>query len=448
MLKSKARRRLALKTSALTFAGTLGLLAGSILGLTSPVSADTRMAAPALTYNCTAGGFNQNPAVPVTVTSPASMEPGKTGQVTWSVPTGLTAGRALAVGTKVEIKNTLTLTGGATPATLVGSYSQTLTTDLAIGGQFVPTSQTVAATVTAPSTAGTVTLSPGTVQTAKTLQIIVTPPNATAITTDCTLTAANPATASITVQAGTGTGTNTDIVDYQCKLGTSTTEDIQIKVELTMPTTAKVGEQFTIGWKGTYESGQELYAPDTGTMPAAKIFAYAALTGITNLTSATGEGVTGAVTAGQIITLPTNLINLKSTANAAGTVTVKPGKINFGSDTATGNSPSYQCTVQNEAALKALTFTVAAGNGTGTPTPTPTPTNTTPKPTRTVTAVVTKTPVGGNGKVTKTPKGGAETGGGGDMGPDGRMFVLTGSALVLVAGVGGLYMRRRTIPRG
>ncbi|MEU6996734.1 hypothetical protein [Nonomuraea sp. NPDC046570] len=266
------------------------------------------------------------------------------------------------------------------------------------------------------------------------------------------MTAANPATASITVQAGTGTGngTNTDIVDYQCKLGTSAAEDqdIQIKVELTMPTTAKVGEQFTIGWKGTYQSGQELYAPATGTMPAAKIFAYAALTGITNLTSATGEGATGAVTADAIIALPTAAFNLKSTANAAGTVTVKPGKINFGSDAATGNSPSYQCTVQNEAALKTYTFTVAAGNGTGTPTPTPTPTNTTPKPTRTVTAVVTKTPVGGNGKVTKTPKGGAETGGGGDMGPDGRMFVLTGSALVLVAGVGGLYMRRRTIPWG
>lgn len=446
MLKSKARRRLARKTSALTFAGTLALFTGSILGLVSPASADTSVAEQTLTYNCAAGAFNQNSAVTVKVTPPTSVEPSKTGQVTWTMPTGLTPVQSLAVGTKVEIKNTLTVTGGGTPASLVGTLSQTLAAEVRAGATFTPSPATVTATITAPSTAGTMTLSPGTLSTAKSLQIIVTPPNGMASTTDCTLTTANPATSSITVQAGTGTGTNTDIVDYQCKLGTTDTQDVEIKVELTMPTSAKVGEQFIIGWKGTYEANAELLGPTSGTMPAAKIFAYASLSGIANLTSATGEGTTGPVTADAIVTLPTTAINLKSTANAGGTVTVKPGKINFGSDTATGNTPAYQCTVQNESELKTYTFTVAAG--TGTPSPSPTATTSTPKPTRTVTAVVTKTPVGGNGKVTKTPKGGAETGGGGDMGPDGRMFVLTGSALVLVAGVGGLYMRRRTIPRG
>jgi MYXO-CTERM domain-containing protein len=31
------------------------------------------------------------------------------------------------------------------------------------------------------------------------------------------------------------------------------------------------------------------------------------------------------------------------------------------------------------------------------------------------------------------------------MGPDGRMFILTGTALIGAAAVGGLFMRRRSI---
>jgi hypothetical protein len=55
---------------------------------------------------------------------------------------------------------------------------------------------------------------------------------------------------------------------------------------------------------------------------------------------------------------------------------------------------------------------------------------------------VTATPP--DGEVTKTPKEGAATGGGGEIGPDGRIFLLAGSVLVLGAGIGGLYLRRRT----
>ncbi|WP_433222525.1 hypothetical protein [Microtetraspora malaysiensis] len=52
-------------------------------------------------------------------------------------------------------------------------------------------------------------------------------------------------------------------------------------------------------------------------------------------------------------------------------------------------------------------------------------------------------------QVKKTPGGGAATGGGADAGPDGRMFVLTGTALVLAAAAGGLVLRarRRTAER-
>ncbi|MFI0417594.1 hypothetical protein [Spongiactinospora sp. 9N601] len=84
----------------------------------------------------------------------------------------------------------------------------------------------------------------------------------------------------------------------------------------------------------------------------------------------------------------------------------------------------------------------AAGTPSGTPTaPTPTPSDTpspTPKKTNTRTATITA-----DTQIDKTPKDGAATGGGGEMGPDGRMFVLVGSVLVLGAGVGGLFMRRR-----
>ncbi|HUR03896.1 MAG TPA: hypothetical protein VM347_15230, partial [Nonomuraea sp.] len=47
-------------------------------------------------------------------------------------------------------------------------------------------------------------------------------------------------------------------------------------------------------------------------------------------------------------------------------------------------------------------------------------------------------------KTSKTPKAGADTGAGGDAGPDGRMFVLTATALMAAAGIGGILMRRRS----
>lgn len=452
MLTSKARRRLAHKTSAWGIASTLVFVAGSVLTSATPAQAAAKVAADqTITYDCAVGAFEASTTVTLKVTPPTSVEPSKTGQVTWTLPTTLKAARELAIGTKVEIKNTLTVTGGGTPASLVGASSHTLTTAVAAGAVYTPSPATVTATVTAPSTAGTMTLSPGTAQTTKSLQLVVTPPSGTATTTDCTLKSASPATISIPVQTGGGTGTSTE-VEYTCVQGTDTSaaQDVSINVTLTMPTSAKTNEQFSIGWSGSYVSGEELKAPTTGTL-SAKIFPYAVLTGISGLTSATGEGATGTITAGAIIPLPASSVAMKSTASTTGTVTVKPGDINFGANAASGTNPMIKCTVQNASELKSYTFSVASGNGsssTPTPTPTPTPTTTTPRPTKTHTVIVTKTPVGGNGKVTKTPKAGADTGGGGDMGPDGRMFILTGSLLILAAGAGGLVMRRRTLNRG
>ncbi|GIH50421.1 hypothetical protein Mro03_56000 [Microbispora rosea subsp. rosea] len=49
-------------------------------------------------------------------------------------------------------------------------------------------------------------------------------------------------------------------------------------------------------------------------------------------------------------------------------------------------------------------------------------------------------------QVENTPGGGAATGGGGEAGPDARLFVLTGTALMLAAGAGGLVLRARRRP--
>ncbi|WP_431902885.1 hypothetical protein [Nonomuraea sp. bgisy101] len=453
MLKSVARRRLALKTSALGLAGTLALFVGSIAGLATPAEASTaaRAADQTMTipFNCTGGAFEGPGTVQVKITMPDSVATGTTTvPIKWEFVTAKVKDN-LTAQAKVEVEADLDVTGVSTSGSdLVWDQEYTLTSGVNAGASVPIPAKTANGTLTAGATS--VVAKPLTPGTSPSLDLVVTPSTGTAaLTSACTAQTSTPASLTTTV-GGTGGGTGTqDIVTYRCTgPGTTDTQDVQIKVELTMPTTAKTNEQFFIGWKGTYVTGKELKAPTTGTL-SAKIFPYATLTGITNLTSATGEGVTGTVTAGQIIPLPTSAFNMKTTSANAGTATVKPGNVNFGSNAASGTDPAIRCEVQNAANLKTYTLTVGTGTGT-TPSPTPTPTpSATPKPTRTVTATVTQTPVGaGNGKVTKTPKGAAETGGGGELGPDGRMFVVTGSLIVLAAAVGGLVLRRRTTSRG
>ncbi|MFD1537356.1 hypothetical protein [Nonomuraea guangzhouensis] len=152
--------------------------------------------------------------------------------------------------------------------------------------------------------------------------------------------------------------------------------------------------------------------------------------------------------------LPTMAIVVKPTAT--GTVAIKGG--NFALKV--NSSTWYTCSpgVSGGPSMNLVVSTAPASTPTGTPTtsstpsttPTTTPTSSSPKPTKTHTKIVTKTPTATKTttKSSKTPKAGADTGGGGDMGPDGRMVVLTGSLLILAAGVGGLVLRRRTISKG
>ncbi|MCC5578194.1 hypothetical protein IMZ11_21445 [Microtetraspora sp. AC03309] len=258
----------------------------------------------------------------------------------------------------------------------------------------------------------------------------------------------------------------TDIVDYQCTAtGVAEKQDIKVKIELTMPTDATTGEQMTIGWRGTYADDTALRAPATGLASGTKLYAYASISGLAGLTSATGVGELATLSAGQNISLPMAAVSLKTRSSNAGTATVRPGAINFGTRP---NEPSIQCEVRNATALATYTLTVASANGrpTGsasqTPSPQQTPTATAtasgqptdsasgtpnPLPTLTVTATVTRASEEGDGTVATTPLGGAATGGGGESGPDGRVMVLVGFLLTLAAAA-GLLLRRHSLTKG
>ncbi|MEU5868661.1 hypothetical protein ABZ815_46345 [Nonomuraea sp. NPDC047529] len=432
MLTSQAWRRLAHKTSALGLMGTLAVSVGSVVGLSFPAEA----AAPKVfSYTCQGTLLAAaSQSISVNLTGPDSAAAGQTFDVTVNIP-ALTLATAPTAATTLQANAALTPSVGTVqdPGAKTGAAVTTSTS--------VPAKEVTYKVSVPAGTTGKVSVKPG--------QLLLHLASSVNTSATCTTTS----TESLEVPIGTGgggTGTS-DLVDYECVgPGAADYQDVQIKVEMTMPTAAKVNDPFAIKWKGTYTAGKELKAPTTGETISAKIFAYAVLTGITNLTSATGEGTTGTITAGQTIPLPTLAFDVKATASTAGTVTVKPGKVNFGSNTSAGTQPAIECTVQNEAALKSYTFQVAAGSGTSptptpTPTPTPSPTPTpTPKPTKTSTATVTVTPP----DKSKTPKAGADTGAGGMAGPDGRLFVLTGTVLIAAAAAGGLVLRRRTAGRG
>ncbi|MEV5744788.1 hypothetical protein AB0L30_32420 [Microbispora rosea] len=251
-----------------------------------------------------------------------------------------------------------------------------------------------------------------------------------------------------------------EVVEYECTTDENAAEkqDVKINVELTMPDDATAGQQMSIGWRGTYATGSELRAPTDG-LGTVKVYAYAAFTGIENLTSATGVSESVSVAAGQIIPLPQTGLTLKTTSPNAGTATVRPAAVSIGPSP---TEPVIQCEVRDATALTTYTLTVAQDAQTS-PTPSPDGTVAGPKPTRTVTATVTASvsdaesdagsvagsdedglerDAGAAQEVDTTPVGGAATGGGGEAGPDGRMYVLTGLAITLAA-CAGLLLRRR-----
>ncbi|MFF4623590.1 hypothetical protein [Nonomuraea jabiensis] len=214
-----------------------------------------------------------------------------------------------------------------------------------------------------------------------------------------------------------------DVVEYECKVrATGQTQDVKVEVELTVPTDAQVGEEMAIGWHGTYVEGSELRAPATGLEDDLNLYAYAGISGIEKLTSATGVAAIGPIIPGAPVPLPSTRVNLKTTSKNPGTGTVHAASINF------GTSPSdraIECEVKNKDARTEYPLTIPGTGETTNPDTSPSQTDT----------------------KTRTPAGAADTGGGGEAGPDGRVLVGVGSLLVLASAT-GLVLRRRRVVAG
>ncbi|MBE1589889.1 hypothetical protein ACFPOI_10945 [Nonomuraea angiospora] len=434
---SQAWRRLAHKTSALGLVSTLVLFVGSVLALSSPAQA-AAVDPLKVTYKCT-GGYLAAESVQVTVTAPTSVEPSKAASIKWTFPP-ITATKAIAAQASVTTSGgDLTVTGG-TPTPLKGSGSGTVTTAVTTGQTYTPPEMTGSVNVTA-TTGGNLVLAPVTTASTTVLTITV-----AGEATTCTYVSATPTSISVPVQTGGGGGGTDDVVEYDCDVASGGGDadypaDVDIKVTMTPPTSATANADASITWAGVIQStGQTLKAPTGFPTTSPKMFVTVKATGAGAPATATGEATLGTVTIGQAITLPTS-VTVKIKPTTTGTVTLTAGDLAFGTS---ASSPAIKCLAPTTG-LKTYTFQV--GSSTGTPTTSPTPTNTTssPKPTKTSTATVTVTP---STKKSKTPKAGADTGGGGEAGPDGRMFILTGTALVGAAAVGGLVMRRRNATRG
>ncbi|MEV4015749.1 hypothetical protein AB0J35_35125 [Nonomuraea angiospora] len=220
-----------------------------------------------------------------------------------------------------------------------------------------------------------------------------------------------------------------DVVEYECKVrATGETQDVKVEVELTVPTDAQVGEEMAIGWHGSYVKDSELRAPAAGLEDGLKLYAYAGISGIDKLTSATGVAELEPIIPGAPIPLPATTVNLKTTPKNPGTGTVRAASINFGTDS---SERAIECEVKNKEALTKHPLTIPGAGETTSPSSSPSNSTTTSE-------TDTKT---------RTPAGAADTGGGGEAGPDGRVLIGVGSLLVLASAT-GLVLRRRRVVAG
>ncbi|MFI6791217.1 hypothetical protein ACIBG4_28190 [Nonomuraea sp. NPDC050383] len=244
-------------------------------------------------------------------------------------------------------------------------------------------------------------------------------------------------------------GASAEVVEYSCSGESVPAQTVRVRVTLTMPASAVVGQPFAIGWRAEYEAGAELKAPSSGLSAGANLYAHAGISGLPQLTSATGTAPLGAITPGQAIPLPAS-VAMTTTARNAGTGAVRPGAINIGT---MENDPLIECEVRTPGALSAYTLTVAAGPGTD---PDTSPSSdvsssesSSPNASSSETSSETSSeadessePESTRKRSSAVPKAGADTGGGGEAGPDGRALVLGGSVLIMGAGLGGLLARR------
>jgi hypothetical protein len=433
---SPAGRRLVHTTSALGLVGAVVALVCSVFIVATPTSASAAVT-KSFTYSCVAGGPYTNTSITVGFSAPDSVTAGQTFDLTVSIPPlALATTSVPTADTKVYATMTLAPTGGTASDTATAKEGAPITANTAA----VPTGNVTYKIAVTAGTTTKVSIKPAVLTLA--LASKTTP------ATTC-----NPPTAStdvldIPIGTGGGNGTVDDVVAYNCKLASGSDTDypatgatVDIAVNLSTPSNVTANATATITWSGTVEAtGDPLVIPTGFPASGGKIFATIKPTGAGAPTTAAGEATLSAYTVGQDLTaLPNVMITLKPTA--AGTVTMHAGDVAFG----TSSSAAFlKCTAATTG-LKAYTFTVASATSTSTSTSTATPTSTSPRPTTTRTSTVTITPSSSTTRKSQTPKAGADTGAGGTMGPDGRLFILTGTALVGAAAVGGLIMRRRSI---
>ncbi|MGR6915177.1 hypothetical protein ACU635_13110 [[Actinomadura] parvosata] len=227
-------------------------------------------------------------------------------------------------------------------------------------------------------------------------------------------------------------------VSYECTTkATGEKQEVGLDVELTVPAQATVGQQMTIGWSGAFVTGKELTAPATGMEGELNMYVYAGISGIDDVTSATGVAELGTVIPGEPVAIPPTA-TMTTTPRKGGSGSVHAGAINFGM---TPQDRLVECEVKNKDALTQYPLTVLGADGS---TPTTTDTSTTG----------TATPEAGDDDTgseeqespattdsADLPAGGVDTGAGGLAGPDGRALVLTGLVITLAAAT-GLRLRR------
>ncbi|MFG1941650.1 hypothetical protein [Nonomuraea sp. NPDC048826] len=406
--------------------GTCVLLAGSLLVGSAPASAAVLVVEKTFAYTCSGGPFS-NTSISVKLSAPDSATAGSPFNLTVGLP-ALTLTTAATGATKVSANLTATVTGGTiTPGAKEGASVTQGQTAIPAGDVIYPVAVTAGAT-------GKVSVNPE----GLTLALASA---ATAVTT-CT----TNSTEVLDVPIGTGGGGD-QVVSYQCTLATTSGTDpaypatVDVKFTPTMPTGAKTNQDASITWAGAVQTtGDELKVPTGGFPAGSKYFATIKASGAGAPATATGEAAATGTAGQSLTTLPTVTIKVKPTT--AGTVTVSPGDLAFGTS---ATAPAVKCTAPTTG-LPTYTFQVTAGSAS--PSASPTPSNTSPTPTKTTTVIVTETPRDDTSttptrRSSQTPKDGVATGAGGDAGPDGRLFIVAGSMLVLAAGGGGLLMRRR-----
>lgn len=410
---SQGRARLSRTVSALT--GTLVIFVCSAFMAALPMPASAAVTKQ-FTYACSGQPFT-NTSITVGLSAPDSVAAGQSFSLTVNIP-ALTLATAPTAATTVQATLALTPTGGTSSDT-AAKPGATVT-----AGQTAVPAGNVTYQITAATSATTkVSVKPGELKLALT--------SASSPATTCTTTS----TEVLDVTVGTGGGTDEAIVAYDCAFtgGGDDRAEVDIKVVMTTPTNARANTDALITWTGTIQTTGDTLKPPAGTViTGAKLFATIKASGANVPATATGEAALDVTTGSDITTLPSITIKIKPTA--AGTVSLTAGDLALGT---TSTSPVIKCTAP-ATGVKAYTFTVADGSADPGP-------SDSPATTHTATVTVTAPTKESSTRESRTPKAGADTGAGGTAGPDGRLFIVTGTGLVAAAAIGGLVMRRRSL---